>query len=169
MGKKYFCDYCEKHIQRDPSIVRKHNEGIPHCRARAEYYERFKDPSVILSEASGKKQCRTLMTGAECQFGPNCRFNHYTTAEMDRLGQQVDWTARQKAKRTEETLQKLTNAPNIVQQFLERREARLAKEQTEYKPFWSYSEELRDGDLPPSLREIDPGRIDSSGGFARWG
>lgn len=42
MGKKYYCDYCEKSFKEDPNIRKKHIEGLPHQKARIEHYAHFK-------------------------------------------------------------------------------------------------------------------------------
>lgn len=42
MGKKYYCDYCDKQFKDKPNIKRKHIEGLPHQKARNEHYAQFK-------------------------------------------------------------------------------------------------------------------------------
>ncbi|XP_052897687.1 zinc finger matrin-type protein 5 [Anopheles moucheti] len=82
MGRKYFCDYCDKRIQNDYSIIKQHNVGLPHLRAKAEYYQQFKDIEQILMEAKHKPPCRSLKDGSECTFGVFCRYRHYTPEQM---------------------------------------------------------------------------------------
>lgn len=42
MGKKYYCEYCDKRFKDDASIRKKHIEGLPHQKARNEHYAHFK-------------------------------------------------------------------------------------------------------------------------------
>lgn len=42
MGKKYYCEYCDKRFKDDPNIRKKHIEGLPHLKARNEHYAQFK-------------------------------------------------------------------------------------------------------------------------------
>lgn len=46
MGRKYYCDYCDKRIQNDYNIIKQHNVGLPHLRAKAEYFQQFKSMFV---------------------------------------------------------------------------------------------------------------------------
>ncbi|XP_052864714.1 zinc finger matrin-type protein 5 [Anopheles cruzii] len=82
MGRKYYCDFCDKRIQNDSLIIKKHTEGLPHLRAKAEHFEQFKDLEQIVQESKGKTPCRSLQTGNECMFGALCRFGHYTDKQL---------------------------------------------------------------------------------------
>lgn len=42
MGKKYYCEYCDKSFKDDSNIRKKHIEGLPHQKARQEHYANFK-------------------------------------------------------------------------------------------------------------------------------
>lgn len=42
MGKKYYCEYCDKRFKDDANIRKKHIEGLPHQKARNEHYALFK-------------------------------------------------------------------------------------------------------------------------------
>ncbi|XP_055597932.1 zinc finger matrin-type protein 5 [Uranotaenia lowii] len=168
MGRKYYCDYCDRHIERDPVIVKKHNDGIPHQRNRAEHYKSFQDAKQIISESSKKKTCRTLLLGQECIYGSNCRYNHYTSDQLQQLQQQVNWNENQKRKRTAEQIVKLDSADAIVDTFLQHRTKRKYKTPADWPAFWSYPDELKECDLPPSLLEIDFQRLKSCQ-YATWG
>ncbi|XP_058815031.1 zinc finger matrin-type protein 5 [Topomyia yanbarensis] len=168
MGRKHYCDYCQKHIQRDPDIVRKHNEGITHLRSKAAHFERFKDPTAILKETLKKKPCRRLFSLEECPFGAACRYSHYRPEEVKKLQQQARWLEEHKTKRTADILEKLCAADAITENFLSKRSEKQAKESSEFKPFWTYRKESNEINLPPSLQEIDPARIDFNS-FVGWG
>lgn len=167
MGKKYYCDYCQKHIQQDPAIVRKHNEGIPHLRNRADHYEQCKDATEILTDNMGKKLCRTMIISEECTFGASCRYSHLNPNQLKRLQQKVARLNCQRTKRLADTIEKLNSAEIITQQFLTRRAEKIAKEAVESKQFWTCEVENQLF-LPPSLHKIDPFQIDSTS-FAEWG
>ncbi|XP_055634268.1 zinc finger matrin-type protein 5 isoform X2 [Toxorhynchites rutilus septentrionalis] len=168
MGKKYYCDYCHKHIQRDPNIVRRHNEGIPHGRNKAAYYERFKDTSQVLREIATKKPCRTLLTSQECSFGAACRYSHYRPDEIVQIKQRAASIEYQKSKRTDELVGKLIATESTAKKFVDKLAENRAKECSECKQFWTYPEELKERNVPPSLQEIDVYKIDL-GNFAQWG
>ncbi|XP_058450907.1 zinc finger matrin-type protein 5 [Malaya genurostris] len=168
MGRKYYCDYCQKHIQRDPDIVRKHNEGVPHLRNKTAHLESLKDPVEILQETATKRPCRTLFTSEECMFGATCRYSHYRPNELVQLQQYASWVDEHKAKRTADIVGKLCSARAITEKFISKRTDKQIKESSEYKPFWTYPEELRERDLPPSLQEIDPTGIDFNN-LVGWG
>ncbi|KAI9071401.1 hypothetical protein K1719_046645 [Acacia pycnantha] len=46
---KYYCDYCDKHIQDTPTARKRHLQGIQHLRSKALWYDSFKfqDPSQV--------------------------------------------------------------------------------------------------------------------------
>uniref|UniRef100_A0AAG5DGG4 C3H1-type domain-containing protein n=1 Tax=Anopheles atroparvus TaxID=41427 RepID=A0AAG5DGG4_ANOAO len=140
MGRKYFCDYCEKRIQNDSSIIRKHNEGLPHIRAKAEHFEQFKDLEQILAESKQKPPCRSLKDNSECMFGIICRFRHYTTEQIWEMQQRVNDFKLIQQKKSNRLHRNLRNINSRTEQFLLKRCARQR-----------YDTEK----LPPSLQAID--------------
>lgn len=42
MGKRYYCEFCDKSIPSDVESRRKHNEGASHLTNRALYYAKYK-------------------------------------------------------------------------------------------------------------------------------
>ncbi|XP_045457365.1 zinc finger matrin-type protein 5 isoform X1 [Melitaea cinxia] len=84
MGKKYYCDYCDKSMVATPSIIRTHINGVVHQKLVNEHYQRYKDPEIVLQEESAKKPCSRFMMG-ECKFGGICRYSHYTQEELCHL------------------------------------------------------------------------------------
>ncbi|XP_062546949.1 zinc finger matrin-type protein 5 isoform X2 [Armigeres subalbatus] len=154
MGKKYYCDYCKTHIQRDSDIVRKHNEDV----------------TKVLEENARKKPCRTLLTSDECTFGASCRYSHYSPDQLMRLQQKERRLAMQRAKRLADVMSNIEAAEEITKDFLEKRTQKLAAKSSDCNAqFWTYSEEQRGrAHLPPSLQEINPTLIDPNS-FAEWG
>ncbi|XP_055545098.1 zinc finger matrin-type protein 5 [Wyeomyia smithii] len=169
MGKKYYCDYCGVHIQRDPSIVKKHKEGITHIRIKAAYFESLKDPNQILKESLSKKPCRTLQSSQECSFGAICHFNHYRPDELRKLREQAQLNHDQKLKRNSDIIARLAAADTIVKKFVANRQTKTTVSTTnEIESFWFDPEPQTESDLPPSLRAIDPTCIKLNQ-FSSWG
>ncbi|XP_050097420.1 zinc finger matrin-type protein 5 [Anopheles aquasalis] len=132
MGRKYYCDYCEKRIQNDVNNVKKHNEGLPHLKAKADYYERFKAPEQIVAEARTKTECRSLKDGKECMFGALCRFCHYTPQQLRHLQQQVDTQKLIQVARSERLYRRMRHVRKRLDKFCSKRlkKQRTDKEQT---------------------------------------
>lgn len=45
MGKKYYCEYCDKRMKDDAQIRKQHFDGLTHRTSRAEHYAKFKGSS----------------------------------------------------------------------------------------------------------------------------
>ncbi|XP_028174734.1 zinc finger matrin-type protein 5 [Ostrinia furnacalis] len=88
MGKRYYCEYCDKTMVSAPAIVRTHNNGVLHQKLVREHYHQYKDPEMILSEEAFKKPCLRFQNG-ECKFGGICRYSHYSREEIDALREYV--------------------------------------------------------------------------------
>ncbi|KAL4719774.1 hypothetical protein ACJJTC_013653 [Scirpophaga incertulas] len=82
MGKRYYCDYCNKTMVDTPSTIKTHNNGLAHQKLVQEHYRQYKDPELILQEEATKKPCLRFAKG-ECLFGALCRFSHYTREEIE--------------------------------------------------------------------------------------
>ncbi|XP_038619449.1 zinc finger matrin-type protein 5 isoform X2 [Tachyglossus aculeatus] len=152
MGKRYFCDYCDRSFQDNLHNRKKHLNGVQHLRAKKGWFDRFR---------------------GQCDFGSNCRFSHLTERDLERLSAQVHEERRSR----EQQLQQLdgTDGPEAgIEEWLERRALRLNAAQSsgalsakssvfQYPPGWPPIQ-----DLPPSLRAPPPGgwALQSS---AQWG
>ncbi|KAL4707112.1 hypothetical protein ACJJTC_011438 [Scirpophaga incertulas] len=89
MGKRYYCDYCNKTMVDTPSTIKTHNNGLAHQKLVQEHYRQYKDPELILQEEATKKPCLRFAKG-ECLFGALCRFSHYTREEIELLDDMND-------------------------------------------------------------------------------
>lgn len=90
MGKRYYCDYCDRSFQDNMHNRKKHLNGVQHHRAKKAWYDHFRDSSAILYDEQAKKACRKFLQKGICDFGPNCRFSHMSEEDMDNLKRQIE-------------------------------------------------------------------------------
>ncbi|EDO47452.1 predicted protein [Nematostella vectensis] len=95
MGKRYYCDFCDRSFADSPQNRKKHNNGVQHQRNRKLHYDSFKDPAELLAEESSKPPCKKFFSTGTCAFGPNCRYSH-TNPEMLLAAQAEKDAARQR-------------------------------------------------------------------------
>ncbi|XP_033030743.1 zinc finger matrin-type protein 5 [Lacerta agilis] len=159
MGKRYFCDYCNRSFQDNLHNRKKHLNGVQHLRAKKVWYDLFRDNATILQEEQSKKPCREFLLSGRCDFGPNCRFSHMTEEDLEQLNAHVQEERRAKEQRQD----KAVVTPGTIDEWLEKRAKRLGTAQTDsplseeesvfqYPPGWPSVQ-----DLPPSLQAPPPG------------
>lgn len=90
MGKRYYCDYCDRSFQDNMHNRKKHLNGVQHHRAKKAWFDNFKDLKAFLLEEQGKKPCRKFLQKGICDFGPNCRFSHMSEEDFFNLKRQVE-------------------------------------------------------------------------------
>ncbi|GAB1295757.1 Zinc finger matrin-type protein 5 [Apodemus speciosus] len=106
MGKRYFCDYCDRSFQDNLHNRKKHLNGLQHLKAKKVWYDMFRDAAAILLDEQNKRPCRKfLLTDApkvseeqsscsyklsQCDFGSNCRFSHMSEQDLQELSIQVE-------------------------------------------------------------------------------
>lgn len=90
MGKRYFCDYCDRSFQDNLHNRKKHINGVQHQRARKAWFDLFRDAATALAEEQDKKVCRKFQQTGRCDFGNNCRFSHMSEEDLVRLKLQVE-------------------------------------------------------------------------------
>ncbi|KAL3276178.1 hypothetical protein HHI36_020896 [Cryptolaemus montrouzieri] len=166
MGRRYYCDYCDKTFIDDIEARKKHLQSSHHIKLRNLYYEDCRDPSVILRDEIVKASCRRYEQNGTCQFAGNCKYRHYTQEELWELKQQVDYQEFLKQKKREEAL----NIPTIDSWMEKYSEKHLNKSDSNIvRPFWSYPSALeKRTDLPPSLRKYQEGDF-LNDNFEEWG
>ncbi|XP_035909408.1 zinc finger matrin-type protein 5 [Anopheles stephensi] len=145
MGRKYYCDYCDKRIQNDYNIIKQHNVGLPHLRAKAEYFQQFKDLEQILAEVKHKAPCRSLKDGSDCTFGVLCRYRHYTQEQIWEMQKFVKSKQDIHQKRSERLRKSMRNVKVRSELFIQKRFDRPAVET-----------------LPPSLQRLEDLMLPSS-------
>ncbi|XP_063068634.1 zinc finger matrin-type protein 5 [Engraulis encrasicolus] len=87
MGRRYYCDYCDRSFQDNMHNRKKHLNGVQHHRAKKAWFENFRDAAAILADELSKQPCRKFLHSGQCVFGPNCRFSHMTERDMEHLKQ----------------------------------------------------------------------------------
>lgn len=90
MGKRYYCDYCDRSFQDNMHNRKKHLNGVQHHRAKKAWFDNFKDPKAILTEEQAKKPCRKFLQKGICDFGTHCRFSHMSEEDFFNLNRLVE-------------------------------------------------------------------------------
>ncbi|KAG7198665.1 hypothetical protein KM043_006020 [Ampulex compressa] len=166
MGKRYYCDYCDRSFKDDAEARKKHLSSLQHVKNRADHYNMFKDPEVILREECAKTPCKRYMTSGDCAFGLGCRFSHYTPPMIWELQRIVAMRNASKASVAPE--KGWPNPENIIEEYFEDTGDSSTTEEFQY-PVWSIPLELHSyPNLPPSLWPITPESVTDSN-FAKWG
>ncbi|XP_072311575.1 zinc finger matrin-type protein 5 [Eucyclogobius newberryi] len=173
MGKRYYCDYCERSFQDNMHNRKKHLNGVQHHRAKKAWFDIFKDPRAILLEEQAKKPCRKFLQKGICDFGPNCRFSHMSEEDLFYLQRQVEGE-----NSLQEHFEDKILADRSIEDWLSRREKMKntlhSKEdlKTDVKEYHEESvvpqQLLTVPDLPPSLQPPPPGGWKASA-TTEWG
>ncbi|XP_070572215.1 zinc finger matrin-type protein 5-like [Ptychodera flava] len=90
MGKRYYCDYCDKTFPDNAQSRKKHLDGVHHQMKVKAHYDHFKDSATRLEEELKKTTCRRFVRTGECHFGSNCRFSHLSQAELEAWKAEVE-------------------------------------------------------------------------------
>ncbi|XP_029372099.1 zinc finger matrin-type protein 5 [Echeneis naucrates] len=164
MGKRYFCDYCDRSFQDNMHNRKKHLNGVQHHRAKKAWFDLFRDSAAILHDEQSKKPCRKFLQKGFCDFGPNCRFSHMSEEDMMNLKRQVEDERQQRENSHDAVI-----PGRSVEDWLIRRERRKAalngkgdlKNKDDSEEVQTESdipqELLSIPDLPPSLLPPPPG------------
>lgn len=54
MGRKYYCDYCDKRLPSDLNHRKNHNQGMQHINNKRIYYLQFQGSNDYKRETKGK-------------------------------------------------------------------------------------------------------------------
>ncbi|XP_054614111.1 zinc finger matrin-type protein 5 [Dunckerocampus dactyliophorus] len=119
MGKRYYCDYCDRSFQDNMHNRKKHLNGVQHQRAKKGWFDHFRGFSDILKDEQAKKPCRKFLQRGVCDFGPSCRFSHMTEVELMNLQRKV-----QDERRHKEGLEDPVMPEPTAEEWLSRREKR---------------------------------------------
>ncbi|PNF31830.1 Zinc finger matrin-type protein 5 [Cryptotermes secundus] len=171
MGKRYYCDYCDRSFIDDLEARKKHLNGSMHMRLRKEHYDSFRDPQTLLAEESAKEPCKRFLHTGECVFGSNCRFTHFSRQQLQDLKQQIEEAEREQEMKTLKNGIPEGDTASILASWLQHRTQRqlAAQLKPESKQLWELPPSLQVRlDLPPSLHPIT---VDSftDADFEEWG
>ncbi|KAM9793284.1 zinc finger matrin-type protein 5 isoform X2 [Syngnathus typhle] len=61
MGKRYYCDYCERSFQDNMHNRKKHLFGVQHQRAKKAWFDHFRSYADIWKDEQAKKPCRKFL------------------------------------------------------------------------------------------------------------
>ncbi|XP_032686872.1 zinc finger matrin-type protein 5 isoform X2 [Odontomachus brunneus] len=165
MGKRYYCDYCDRSFKDDVEARKKHLSSLQHMKNRANHYSIFKDPETILKEEYKKTPCKRHMSFGDCAFGFGCRFSHYTPYMIWTLERLVA------TKNSKESLPPKGGWPNpedIIKEYFKNVTDSSDIEEFNY-PVWNISSQLVDyPNLPPSLWPSTPENAVNSS-LSKWG
>uniref|UniRef100_A0A8C2CPD5 Zinc finger matrin-type protein 5 n=1 Tax=Cyprinus carpio TaxID=7962 RepID=A0A8C2CPD5_CYPCA len=121
MGKRYFCDYCDRSFQDNLHNRKKHLNGVQHHRAKKAWFDNFRDAATVLNEERTKEPCRKFLQTGQCVFGTSCRFSHMSERQMKMLEQKIDDEKRQK----EDPDRDGSSNERSIDEWLSRREKKL--------------------------------------------
>ncbi|GAB6024189.1 Zinc finger matrin-type protein 5 [Chamberlinius hualienensis] len=89
MGKRYYCDYCDRSFHDNAENRKKHINGVQHQKNKKLHYDNFRNATEILEEESGKNPCKRFKLTGSCDFGSSCRYSHLTPLQLSNLQDQV--------------------------------------------------------------------------------
>lgn len=89
MGKRYYCDYCERSFADGAENRKKHLASMHHQKLRKAHYDMFKDATTILEENRLKKPCIKFQNNGECEYGSNCKYSHLTPLDIQQLEEEA--------------------------------------------------------------------------------
>ncbi|XP_016905065.1 zinc finger matrin-type protein 5 [Apis cerana] len=167
MGRRYYCEYCDRSFKDDPEARKKHLSSLQHAKNRADHYNMFKDPEIILREESTKIPCKWYLTNGECAFGLGCRYSHYTPPMIWELQRLVAMKNQSKLNINLEN--GWPNPDDIIKEYFENNTSTNTTDDFTY-PNWHRPSELRDYSmLSPSLWPITPESLANTTRFEEWG
>ncbi|XP_018336814.1 zinc finger matrin-type protein 5 [Agrilus planipennis] len=152
MGRRYYCDYCNKTFIDDIDARKKHLSSIHHVKLRKLHYELHRDSKTVLIEESQKPPCRRFFQFGECQFSGSCKYSHYTHDQLWQLQEEIEKCENEKK------LKEMSVEIPSIESWLEKykKSSKCSKDSSEFvHTSWSYPEHLNARqDLPPSLKKF---------------
>ncbi|GFG29277.1 hypothetical protein Cfor_05614 [Coptotermes formosanus] len=170
MGKRYYCDYCDRSFVDDLEARKKHLNGSMHMRLKREHYDSFRDRRTLLAEESAKEPCKRFLRSGECVFGANCRFTHFSRQQLEDLRHEIEAEAQEEMKTVQSNIP-AGDASSVLASWLQKRAQKqlTAQLKPESRQLWELPLTLRDQpNLPPSLQPITAQSFTGSD-FEEWG
>ncbi|XP_067123539.1 zinc finger matrin-type protein 5 [Centruroides vittatus] len=85
MGKRYYCDYCDRAFPDSAQNRKKHLQGVHHQKLIKLHYDSFRDAATLLQNEMSKKPCRKFKQTGNCEFGPGCKYSHMSPTDIENL------------------------------------------------------------------------------------
>ncbi|KAL3858054.1 hypothetical protein ACJMK2_012670 [Sinanodonta woodiana] len=128
MGKRYYCDYCDKSFADNPVNRKNHLRGVIHNKMRKLHYDSFR---------------------GSCDYGEGCRFSHMTEEKRQELLKKIQNENEVAERKTQEdTEQKQLT----LHDWLAKKCKTVSSVKEEEVPQFSLPETLRNiPNIPPSL------------------
>ncbi|XP_065205483.1 zinc finger matrin-type protein 5-like [Planococcus citri] len=89
MGKRYFCDYCDRSFVDEIQARKKHLNGTAHVRNRQIHYMSCRDLKTLIEEETVKEECFKFKRTGQCPFEENCYRSHYSREQLQSFKQQL--------------------------------------------------------------------------------
>ncbi|XP_014248047.1 zinc finger matrin-type protein 5-like [Cimex lectularius] len=142
MGKRYYCDYCERSFIDDVESRKKHIKSVNHEILRKLHYNAFRDLKTLVREERAKIPCKRFKNYQECSFGDNCNYSHYSEAELRNFESIIHQEELEKAK-----------VPKLLtlQDWLEKRSSSESLSSSTAKILQTEPSRIYNYRLPPSL------------------
>uniref|UniRef100_A0A8D8PVA1 Zinc finger matrin-type protein 5 n=1 Tax=Cacopsylla melanoneura TaxID=428564 RepID=A0A8D8PVA1_9HEMI len=99
MGKKYFCEHCEKSMADNYETRRNHLNSANHKLLVKLHYNQYRDYKTLIQEESSKNLCLRSLRN-QCPFGDQCFNTHFTKEQLQNIefeGQRSEQEAMEKA------------------------------------------------------------------------
>lgn len=107
MGRRYYCDFCDKRFIDDLEGRKKHLASAHHIKMKKLHYDMFvgesvfffffvnfnvkmsfKDAKTIFEQETQKFPCKRFLQNGDCQFKGNCKYSHYSNGQLMELKEQ---------------------------------------------------------------------------------
>ncbi|KAK3588687.1 hypothetical protein CHS0354_028897 [Potamilus streckersoni] len=149
MGKRYYCDYCDKSFADNPVNRKNHLRGVIHNKMRKLHYDSFRDPGTILAEDETKLPCKRFYNTGSCDYGDGCRFSHMTEEKRQELLKQIEEENKLAERKTQEDMEQ---KQLTLDDWLAKKCKTVSSVKVEEVPQFSLPQALRNiPNIPPSL------------------
>lgn len=89
MGRRYYCDFCDKYLPPGLNHRKTHQQSTQHLQNKRNYYrEHLSDPFLLLSEEQNKRPCHQWIQMGTCSYGEKCKYSHRTNEQLIQIIEQ---------------------------------------------------------------------------------
>ncbi|KAK8754319.1 hypothetical protein OTU49_015560 [Cherax quadricarinatus] len=157
MGKRYYCDYCDRSLPYSVEARKKHDYGHHHQKLKKHHFDQFKSAREQLQDELSREKCRRFHSGQDCSFGDTCIYSHLTDIDISNLKQQAREEELQLKKLRLPTLVKNGKEPSL-ESWLSRKEQKVqstsdypVEDSTDWELKYTIPPNVVVSCLPPSL------------------